>query len=156
MPILNPSKALRTLRKTSLILGTVLTGVDQRVAVERTDGPDGWNILFIVCHLRDYEAACIQRVISMLAHDHPTFETWDNDDLAKQNAYAEQYFSDVMVDLQARRKEFIALLESLDEQQWARTGLNPAQGPGTVLDVAINAGLHDIDHIEQITRCTHA
>ena len=153
MAILNPSKALRTLRKTPLLLRSVLTGVDQQAAVARTDGPGGWSILFIACHLRDYEAACIERVTDMLAHDHPTFDVWDNDDLANQNAYAAQQFDAVMADLQSRRKDLIQLLESLEEEQWARTGLHPVQGEGTVLDVVINISLHDIDHIEQITRC---
>lgn len=36
---------------------------------------------------------------------------------------------------------------------WLRAGTHPAQGPATLLDVAINAGLHDVDHLEQLARC---
>jgi len=31
--------------------------------------------------------------------------------------------------------------------------MHPSQGPATLLDVAVNAGLHDVDHLEQIIRC---
>jgi len=31
--------------------------------------------------------------------------------------------------------------------------VHPEQGPGTLLDVAVNAGLHDLDHLEQLARC---
>ena len=156
MPILSPAKALRTLRKTPIILQAVLSGIDEREAVARTDGPGGWSILFIACHLRDYEVACIERVTDMLANDHPAFDVWDNDDLAKRHAYAEQQFDEVMADLTSRRKVLIKSLENLEEVQWARTGVHPIQGEGTVLDVAINAGLHDVDHIEQISRCKNS
>ncbi len=153
MAILSPFKALRTLRKTPLILQTLLAGVEHAEAVARTDGPNGWNIVFILCHLRDYEVACIKRVNDMLTRDCPTFETWDNDELARKNEYDKQTFQIVLGDYLSLRRQFIALLEGVTDAQWARKGMNPQQGEGTVLDVAINAGLHDVDHIEQVTRC---
>lgn len=156
MPILNPGKALRTLRKTPFILAAALNGVDDRLAVQRTDGPDGWSILFVVCHLCDYETAVMKRVTDMLTFDHPTLEPWNQLQLAATNRYGEQTYSDVLAQLQSQRRDLVKVLESLDVAQWARAGVNPEQGEGTVLDVAINAGLHDIDHIEQILRCaTH-
>jgi hypothetical protein len=59
----------------------------------------------------------------------------------------------VVANLRARREGLITLLDSLTSEQWRRPGLHPQQGPATVLDVAINIGLHDIDHLEQLVRC---
>ena len=154
MPILNPFKALRTLRKTPLLLQHALQGVGQQSAIARTDGPDGWSILFIVCHLRDYEAAFSKRVADMLAFDCPALAPWDQLALAEAHRYGEQQFDAVLANLQRMRRATLVVLEDLNEAQWRRAGVNPEQGEGTVLDVAISAGLHDIDHIEQILRCT--
>lgn len=153
MPILNSFKALRTLRKTPLLLQHALRDMNQQAAIARTDGPDGWSVLFIVCHLRDYEVAFRQRVDDMIAFDCPTLAPWNQLALAETHHYCEQKFDVVLAELQQMRRASLAVLEYLDEAQWQRAGVNPEQGEGTVLDVAINAGLHDIDHIDQILRC---
>lgn len=151
--ILSPMKALRTLRKTALLLDKALDGVTQDEAAGLSDGPDGWSVLFIVCHLRDYEIAWRERVEQILVHEHPTFTTFDHHEVIETHAYAAQELHAVLADLSERRQSLIARLEGLSDEQWLRTGLHPEQGPGSLLDVAINAGLHDLDHLEQISRC---
>lgn len=151
--ILSPFKALRTLRKTALLLDKTLTGVTQRQAADLRDGPDGWSILFIACHLRDYERFLRQRVELVLADDQPVFHGFDQVALVAANAYADQELGTVLAELREGRAALIARLEVLDDTQWLREGINAEQGPGSVLDLAINAGLHDLDHLEQLTRC---
>lgn len=151
--IVNPTKALRTLRKTSALLANSLQHVSQSQASELRDGPDGWSVLFIVCHLRDYETAWRERVELMLVEDDPSFRTFDHHELAKTHAYAAQELQAVVAELGTMRAALIARLEQLDDAQWLRVGRHPEQGPGSVLDVAINAGLHDLDHLEQLSRC---
>lgn len=154
--ILSPMKALRTLRKTSALLGASLRERSQEEAATLRDGPDGWSILFIACHLRDYEIAWRERVELMLEADNPTFSTFDHHEVVASHSYAGQALQAILADLLTRRAALIARLEALDDAQWLRPGLHPEQGPGSVLDVAINAGLHDLDHLEQITRCAPA
>jgi hypothetical protein len=151
--IVSPPKALRTLRKTAALLDRTLADVSQEDAVRLTDGPDGWSVLFIACHLRDYEIAWSERVGLMLAEEHPIFATFDHHAVIETNAYAAQTLSAVLRDLAALRAALIARLEALPDEAWLRTGLHPEQGPGSVLDVAVNAGLHDLDHLEQLARC---
>lgn len=151
--ILSPVKALRTLRKTAALLDTALAGVTPEQARILRDGIDGWSILVIVCHLRDYEIAWRERVEQMLAYDNPTFISFDHLDLVERHAYTQQDLRAVLADLAARRAGFVERLAGLSDDQWLRTGLHPEQGPGAVLEVAINAGLHDLDHLEQISRC---
>lgn len=151
--IVNPMKALRTLRKTTALLDRTFAGVTQDEAVRLTDGPDGWSVLFIACHLRDYEIAWRERVELMLAEEHPIFPNFDHHAAIEANAYARQELAAVLRDLAERRAGLIARLEPLADEQWLCTGVHPDQGPGTVLDVAVNAGLHDLDHLEQLARC---
>ncbi|NJM07432.1 DinB family protein [Candidatus Gracilibacteria bacterium] len=73
--------------------------------------------------------------------------------LAQQNDYAAADLRAALATFIARRQQFIAVLEALSDEQWLLAGVHPEQGPATVLDVAVNSGLHDIDHIEQIIRC---
>jgi hypothetical protein len=151
--LLSPMKALRTLRKTPALLDALLHDVTQEEAATLRDGPDGWSVLFIACHLRDFEAIYRARIELMLTEEQPTFELTDNDELARRNAYAAQDLRAVLAETRAGRRSLLARLEQLSDEQWLRVGLHPEQGPTTVLDAAINAGLHDVDHAEQILRC---
>jgi hypothetical protein len=151
--LVNDVKALRTMRKTPTILTTVLHGVTQEQAVALRDGPDGWSVLYIVCHLRDLETVFIQRAQDLLAMPNATLAVVSNEELIRLGDYDAQDMRAALKAYLERRQAFIALLESLDDEQWIRSGAHPVQGPATVLDVAVNAGLHDVDHIEQIIRC---
>ncbi|GIK64671.1 MAG: hypothetical protein BroJett018_24650 [Chloroflexota bacterium] len=153
MPLLTQEKALRSLRKTPGILRAVLRGVDQQTAASLTDGPDGWNVVFIVCHVADYEMIYTERVRRILNEEEPQFDSpMDNDEMPIAHRYAEQQLSHMVGVFEERRRKFIALIESLNEEQLARRGYHPVSGYGTALDYAINAALHDVNHIEQITK----
>ncbi len=151
--LINPAKALRTLRKTPSILTALLQGVTQEEAVALRDGADGWNVVFIVCHMRDIEAIFTQRVRSLLAGPNPTFAVVPNEELMRRHDYAAADLRQALAEYELARREFIALVELLTDEQWLLAGLHPSQGPATLLDVAINSGLHDVDHLEQIVRC---
>lgn len=151
--LLAPSRVIRTLRKTPVILSSILADITEEGARTLHDGLDGWSILFIVCHLRDYEDVVAQRVSVILTEDRPVLPGIDNVQLPVQNRYGEQNLRDTLADLMARRAALLATLEELTDAQWARVGQHPSYGFGTLLDVATNVCLHDVDHIEQIVRC---
>lgn len=152
--VLSPFKALRTLRKTHVLLSALLRGVTQVQAVAATDGPNGWSVLYIVCHLRDYETFFSERVGMMLDQNNPSFTLpGTNDELVVNNTYARQDLRLVLADYIRLRQMFITRLEGLTDDQWRRPGQDPRQGATTVLELAVNVGLHDVDHLEQIARC---
>jgi uncharacterized damage-inducible protein DinB len=151
--LLNPAKALRTLRKNQLILQTILANTSQHEAQMRRDGADGWTILEIVCHMRDIEAIYIKRIEDLLAKPKPIFAVVSNEVLMQRGNYQAQDLHTELAAYLANREQLITLIEPLTDDQWLLAGEHPSQGPATLLDVAINAGLHDIDHIEQIIRC---
>jgi hypothetical protein len=149
--LINPTKALRTLRKTPALLAALLQDVTQAQAEALHDGD--WNVIFVVCHMRDFEAVAAQRVRDLLAGPNPTFAVVSNDELIQGNNFAAANLSQALAVYTQRRREFIALLEPLTDEQWLLAGVHPLQGPATLLDVAVNAGLHDVDHLEQLVRC---
>lgn len=151
--LINPAKALRTIRKTPTILTTILQGITQDQASTLRDGPDGWSVLFIICHMRDLETVYQQRVRDLLA-DEPVFKVSPpNVDMVIMNNYVAQDFGVTLAEYVARRRETLSLVEPLTDEQWNLTGVHPEQGPASMLDVVLNIGLHDVDHIEQIIRC---
>ena len=156
MPMFTSEKALRSLRKTPVILAGILDNVSQERAQQATDGPDGWNGIEIVGHLLDYEEIFFERAKRMLAEDKPALEGYDQDALVKDHDYAHQNLQDVFQRFVTLRRTFINLLTTLTDEEWARQGVHPQSGEITVLEHAINITLHDVNHIEQIVRTVGA
>jgi DinB family protein len=153
MPVLNTEKALRSLRKTPVILDAFLRDLSSERARTATDGPDGWSVLFVMCHLNDYETIYTERVRMMLDQERPTFPNpLTNDQLVAQNDYANQDVHQIFEAYLDKRRVYLTLLENLTDAQWARPGVHPSTGDTTVLEFAINTALHDLNHIEQIVR----
>lgn len=152
MTLLTPFRLLRSMKKTPLILESVLRDVTPKQAQTLTDGPDGWNTLEIMCHLRDFEQIFYGRAVKMVDNDRPTFESYDQNDLAREGNYRGQDLRKAFENYRATRQEFIALLESLNDEQWHRTGISPSSGEYDVLQLAMQVSMHDVDHIEQMIR----
>ena len=150
MALLDKGKALRSLPKTPALLRFILSDVTQEQAMNSWDGD--WNVVFVVCHLRDLEAAYLQRVRMMLEEDNPTFPANDQRAMAIERHYAEADLRSALAEFEALRRAFIALVASLSDAQWERRGQHPFFGETTVLTQAINNAIHDLDHIEQISR----
>jgi len=150
MALLDKGKALRSLPKTIALLRFILQDVTQEQAMNSWDGD--WNVVFVVCHLRDLEAAYLERLHMMLQTDNPTFPANDNQATAIKNNYAGADSRTALAEFEALRRAFIALLKSLSDEQWERRGQHPYFGETTILTQAVNNAIHDLDHIEQIAR----
>ncbi|MFN8538460.1 MAG: DinB family protein [Thermomicrobiales bacterium] len=147
--------AADALRKTPALLDFALAGLDEAAARPRAARRRGG----LVDPLHRLPPARL-RAGRRRAHrgdagggDDPTLPSMDNEALAREGEYVDQSLFAVREDLRARRAALIARLAALDAAQWQRPGHHPQQGAATVLDVAINAGLHDVDHLEQIAHC---
>ncbi len=152
MSVLTPEKALRSLRKTPPLLDVLLRGLSQRDAEQATDGPDGWSVVFIVCHMRDYEGIYAERVRWMVEQDVPEIPApLSNDELIRIHDYTSASLREALEDYLQQRKQFIGYLVGLTADQWQRTGII-GSGESTVQDIAINAALHDINHLDQIVK----
>ena len=146
---------LEGLEQSCSILGHVLAGVTQEQAQSIRDGADGWTVLEIMCHLRDYQDIFATRIGRMLAEDNPRFKLYDETArmaMVVENDYANQNLKSVVAEYRSTRHELIHNLSALSDDQWTRLG-NFADGDE--VDVAmpvVHTMLHDTDHTEQIVR----
>jgi len=146
---------ISNLRKSYQILGLVLDGVTQEQAETLREGDDGWTILEIVCHLRDYQEIFMGRAQQMLNEDNPTLTPYDADAreaMIIEREYAKQNLQAVFNDYVATRHTFIKLMESLDDADLDRIGTHPMIGTVAVATPIYHTTLHDADHTEQIAR----
>ena len=144
-----------SLERSHLLFGMTIGDVTQAEAQRLTDGPEGWSILEIVCHVRDYQEIWLERVQRMLQEDHPTLVAYDaaaREALIIQNQYAQQDLKLILEDYVQTRHKFIAIVAQLEDSQLLRTGLNPLSGDIDLRVTIFHTIMHDIDHAEQIGR----
>ncbi len=146
-------RIIASLKRNQTILDGILHGLTQTEATVATDGAGGWSVVQVVCHLRDLEEIYSTRIASMLAGDNPTFPRIDPNAIAAANDYAAQDLRAARAALLANRRATLATLDNLIPDAWWATGTHPVYGAQTVERLAFQIVTHDLDHLEQITRC---
>ncbi len=156
MPILTSERSLMYMRKTPVILKTILRDVTQERAQQATDGPDGWSVVEVMCHLRDWEAIFYERTRMMLDSENPHLPDYNQEEMAKRRDYANQNLLAAFEAYLVKRQQHLQLLSSLTGERWKRTGIHPRMGDHNMIELATNAALHDLNHIEQMVRALGA
>jgi uncharacterized damage-inducible protein DinB len=143
------------LKKSYQILGMTISDVSQEQAQELKDGPDGWSILEIMCHVRDFQEIFMTRATRMLNEDMPILVPVDaaaREAMVVERAYANQDLFATYHDYVTTRKHFIELLSNIEDSQLDRRGIHPVTGEVDVTTPLFHTILHDADHTEQIAR----
>lgn len=140
------------MEKTLQILENVLKNVTQEEAMTLRDGENGWTILEIVSHLRDFDGFFRGRAEMMIMQDYPELPSYDHEALAIAMKYNEQDLREVLIQLSESRERFIEFFNGLTDEQWEKAGIHPERGHFTMTDAVMQVGTHDANHIEQITR----
>ena len=143
---------LDKLTKTPTIMKTILQATSQEDATTYRDGGDGWTVLEVLCHLRDYDALFVDRAQVTLTQEFGDLPNPDPDKLAADNRYNEQDLQQVFDEWVDNRRKYLALLETVNEEDWERPARHPRRGPFTLNDQVLLAAWHDVNHLEQITR----
>ena len=137
---------------TARTLGHLLAPVGQEQATTLRDGPDGWTTVEVVCHLRDFDGFFRGRAEMMLAEETPQLPAYDHEAIAIERNYNADQLADAYADFLASRAKTRALFANLTPEQWERGGIHPERGPFSLTDAAMQVGLHDLGHIEQILK----
>ena len=140
------------MRSSGEILNHIARGLGEDLAHDLRDGADGWSIVEIYCHLRDFDAIFRSRAQMMLSDDCPRLPAYDHEAMALDKAYQQEQLAAVREQLQASRRATIAFFAALTPEQWQRAGVHPERDSFTMTDAVMQVGLHDLDHLEQITR----
>ena len=143
---------LGAMRVSCDILGHIARGLSNERARELRDGPGGWSIIEIVCHLRDFDEIFHSRAIMMRDQAHPQLPAYDHEAMAIERAYQQEDLAEAYRALKTSRERFIAFFAGLTPEQWERDGVHPERDSFNMTDAAMQVGLHDLDHLEQITR----
>ncbi len=152
MPIISPNRSLEFMRKTPGIVKATLGEVSQERARTATDGPNGWSVLEVICHLRDWEDIFCERVQMMLSEDNPKLPDHDQEQMAKDRHYSSQDLQQAFDLYLNLRQRHLQILAGLTPEQWQRRGLHPRWGEINVVEHGMNTALHDVNHIEQMVR----
>ena len=141
-----------SMRLTLRSLGHILAGLTDEQARSLRDGEDGWSIMEIVCHQRDFDVIFYDRAVMMIAQDQPQLPAFDHEAMAIERDYQSDSLVNAYASLQVSRLRFVDFFKRLSAEQWARGGLHPERDSFSMLDAAMQVPLHDLDHLEQITR----
>lgn len=150
MPPFSPQRSLNFLQKSTEVVRYIFKDMTTDRAKQLAPGISGWSALEVMGHLVDLEPVFTARVRRVLVEENPAFTAVDADQLAKDHAYAQQDIQQQVAKFIHLRGEFIALLTSLSEEQWTRSGVHSAYGQMTILDIATSTALHDLNHLGQI------
>ena len=152
MTLMTPWRLLRSLRKTPIILETLLSPMTPEHARRSPDDLHEWSIIEILCHLRDYENIFFQRATLILQEEYPPLPIPEsNEVMTALGHYKQQELSSVLTSLQTTRQAFITVLSDVREEQWMRKGMHSDGSPVTLKEVVLQVIMHDIDHLEQMT-----
>ncbi len=152
MAMMTKERCLAALVRTPVILQGILRDVTADQARAARDGTDGWSVVEILCHLRDFDGFYRLRCGMMLELEHPQLPAYDHVALARDNDYQSQDVQVVLGEYVRSRRLLVGMVTGLDGEDLDRTGIHPESGHMTVLEQAFRAVTHDIDHTEQIVR----
>lgn len=146
------TRLVTAMRKSAATLAHVLANVRQEQAVTLRDGADGWTVLEVACHLRDFDEIFYGRAVMIVEQEYPTLPAYDHEALVVERRYNEQSLAAVVEGFTESRRVFADFFAALTPDQWERAGLHAERGRFTLTDAALQVPTHDLDHLEQITR----
>ncbi len=141
-----PARVMDTLRQTALLLRALLRGVSAEQAQHAADG--AWNVPAILQHMLEYEQVVQERIRVILAADRPVLPATDNERIAAGDAPPAALLDQIV----RARLETLGMAQRLGDAQWQRRGIHPAYGEISLSEVLLNTVLHDVAHLDQISR----
>jgi hypothetical protein len=151
----NRRRHLTFMQQTHEIIMHMLASVSQERATtarDARDGDKGWTVLEVLCHLRDFDNIFRMRAKIMRYQEYPTLPFYDHEKLAQEGNYNGQVLDQVIAEFTRSRQYTITFFELLSDDLWQRSGVHPERGHFTMVDAALQIGLHDVTHIEQMSR----
>ena len=138
-----------SLRKTPVLLGGLLMGVDdERARVRPAEGE--WSTVEVAGHLVDAERRALARIALVLNDDNPELAGYDQNGLVRENDYQHQALQVVVDRLLGLRAERLETLSGLTDAQWLRTGVAAGRGVTPLTAITCHMCWHDTNHLAQI------
>lgn len=114
--------------------------------------PGGWTVRQLVHHVADSHMNAYTRVRLALTEDSPTIFAYEENRWAElEDARAEPVSTSLDL-LKALHVRWVRLFSSLDEQDWKRSYMHPANGPQSIEQAAILYDWHGRHHTAHVTQ----
>ena len=133
-------------------LEAVLVGVDDDLAGRARGGDEGWNVVEVLCHLRDAEERAVERLRAMRDEEEPYLPAYDQDAWAAERDYADDDLRRAAAAFARHRGDHVAELRALPATAWERAGTHEEQGRITILNHTIHIATHDLQHLALVAR----
>ncbi len=146
---MTPSDAADVLEVLGAGYAGLLRSVPADVATWRpADGE--WCINECVGHVIEAEKRGFAgRIRIILNEDRPGLQTWDQPGVARSRGDCEKTPQQLLEEFEPVRRESLALVRSLRDDQLGREGIHPKVGPLTVNDLIHEWIHHDGNHLRQ-------
>jgi hypothetical protein len=142
---------LARLERTPDELEAAIKGKTKTVLGRRPDAKN-WAATEVVCHLRDTEELFKQRFDTILAMADPKFLGLDPDRWAEERQYLRNDVTLAAGAFRARRRDSLALLNTLVPDGLQRGGIHIVRGRITIDDFVTLMAWHDDNHLDQLKR----
>jgi hypothetical protein len=130
----------------------IVRSAEQRALSEYRDSGEGWTVVEVIGHLRDFEQVYVQRAKLIVEQENPPLPFPDPDELVRSGRYNELSWRDLFDEWKQARATYLDYLRARVETDWERTAQHPTRGLFTLHDQLFLSTLHDSIHIEQISR----
>lgn len=104
-----------------------------------------WSSLEYAAHVRDVMRLAVYRTKLMLGERDPEFPNWDQDETAARERYNQQQPDVIAAELPAATLAFADLLDTVNADQWQRSGRR-SDGARFTVDSFARYNLHDVVH----------
>lgn len=112
--------------------------------------PGEWSVAQNVHHLADSHMNSFVRTKLLLTEDQPTIRPYDQERWAVTVDADHADVEDSIRLLRGLHRRWVRLFESLDEEQWARTGIHPESGVISVVGILESYAAHGEAHLDQM------
>ena len=124
--MLSPSAAARLATQIEC-LPALLAGASGE-ALRRRTSSGKWSVHENLAHLARHHAVFLQRVRAVLAEERPKLARYASEEDPEWPAWAGLPTDEVLARLRALRRELLALVGALSDEQLARTAVHPTMG----------------------------
>jgi hypothetical protein len=120
--------------------------------LRKRPAPEKWSVKEIVAHLADGEIVIGFRMRFILGSPGSPVVAYDQDKWVISGHYDKRDPHRSWGQFRVLREENLALLQSLEPEQWKHYGLHSERGPESIEHIVRMCAGHDINHLQQIEK----
>jgi hypothetical protein len=146
--IMDRAQKIEAIRELPDVLEAAVRGLsDQQLDTPYRQG--GWTVRQVVHHLADSHINAFIRMKLMLTEENPPLKPYDQDEWAKLPDVRLPLAPSLVI-LRGLHDRWAALMDTLPEASWGRTGFHPERGDVTLEAILGTYSNHGAKHVEQI------